>query len=79
MSGEPRPDPHAEPLIDAEFLSILRCPLSHAPLVLEGDRLLCYESRKAYRIEDGFPVLLIEEAEEIPEERIPAEHRRKPR
>lgn len=75
MSGEPRLDPP----IDPEFLAILRCPLSHAPLVLEGDRLLCYESRKAYRIEDGFPVLLIEEAEEIPEERIPAEHRRKPR
>jgi len=65
------------PAIDPEFLAILRCPLSRAPLVLEGDRLLCYESRKAYRIEDGFPVLLIEEAEEIPEDRIPPEHRRK--
>ena len=77
MSGSSSGSPRPTPAIDAEFLAILRCPLSHAPLVLEGDRLLCYESRKAYRIEDGFPVLLIEEAEEIPEERIPPEHRGK--
>jgi uncharacterized protein YbaR (Trm112 family) len=75
LSSQPPP----QPLPDPEFISILRCPLSRAPLVLEGDRLLCYESRKAYRIEDGFPVLLIEEAEEIPEDRIPPEHRRKPK
>ncbi|MEE8142357.1 MAG: Trm112 family protein [Planctomycetota bacterium] len=65
-------------MIDGELLEILRCPLSRRPLVLKGNKLYCYESRKAYRIEDGIPVLLIEEAEEIPETEIPEEFRGKP-
>ena len=61
--------------IDEELLELLRCPISHEPLVLVGDRLLCYASRKAYRIEDGIPVLLPEEATELTEAEIPEEHR----
>lgn len=69
-------DKHGDnPLIEPEFLKMLVCPESHHPLVLVGDRLCCYQSRKAYRIEDGIPVCLIEEAEEIPESEIPAEFR----
>ena len=60
---------------DPQLLEILRCPISHAPLVHQDGRLLCYQSRKAYRIEDGIPVMLAEEAEDIPESEIPAEHR----
>ncbi len=71
-------DPEGSPIIDGELLEILRCPLSRRPLVLKGNKLYCYESRKAYRIEDGIPVLLIEEAEEIPETEIPEEFRGKP-
>ncbi len=44
---------------------MLVCPESRKPLILKGNRLLCKESRKAYRIEDGIPNLLIEEAERI--------------
>jgi uncharacterized protein len=51
--------------LDAEFLAMLVCPESHKPLVLKGNRLLCKESRKAYRIEDGLPILIVEEAERI--------------
>ena len=53
------------PLLDAEFVALLRCPASGEPLVLEGDRLVCKASGKAYRIEDGIPILLVEEAESI--------------
>ncbi len=68
----------SKPGLDKELLDIVRCPLSLRPLVLKGDKLYCYESRKAYRIEDGIPVLLIDEAEEIPESEVPEEFRGKP-
>ena len=65
----------SETSLDPELLEILRCPLSREPLVEKDGRLLCYASRKAYRIEDGIPVLLIEEAEDLSPEEIPTEHR----
>ena len=66
------------PALDPEFVADLRCPLSRRPLVLVGSRLLCYESRKAYRVEDGIPVLLIEEAEELADEEVPEQYRGRP-
>lgn len=50
-----------------EFLAMLVCPQSHKPLVQKGNRLLCKESGLAYRVEDGIPILLIDEAERITE------------
>jgi len=54
-------------MIDEKLLEILACPLTKAPLLLDGERLVstCAETRRAYRIEDGIPVLLIEEGEEL--------------
>ncbi len=77
MAGE-SDRPAVEPVLDPDFVSYLRCPLTRRPLVLVGDRLLCYESRKAYRVEDGIPVLLIDEASDIPEAELPPEFRGKP-
>ena len=77
-NSEPNSDP-SSPVIDPEFVRDLRCPLTHRPLVLKGDRLLCYESQLAYRIEDGIPVLLIDEATPIPESELPEEFRGKER
>ncbi|TAH37278.1 MAG: hypothetical protein EYC70_09900 [Planctomycetota bacterium] len=56
--------------LDPEFLSILVCPLSRKPLVQVGDSLISTDedTRRRYRIEDGFPVLLIEEGQEMPVE-----------
>ncbi len=62
---EPAPQPQQTNQLDPEFLAMLVCPESRKPLILKGNRLLCKESRKAYRIEDGIPNLLIEEAERI--------------
>jgi len=64
--------------IDPELLSMLVCPLSRRPLTLVGNRLLCYESRKAYRIEDGIPIMLVEEATDIPESELPDLYKGKP-
>jgi uncharacterized protein len=56
-------------MIDETLLSILVCPADRGPLVLvgkEGEELLYNpRMRRAYRIEDGIPVLLVDEAIEI--------------
>ena len=51
-------------MLSPELLEILRCPQTKAKLVLDGNRLVSVDSRTrlAYRIEDGFPVMLIDEA-----------------
>jgi len=53
--------------LDPELLAILVCPLSRKPLVQQGDWLLSTDpkTRRRYRIEDGIPVLLVEEGEEM--------------
>jgi uncharacterized protein len=50
-------------LIDQEFLSIIRCPLTHSRLSLQGDHLVAEVGGLRYPIRDGIPVLLPEEAE----------------
>ncbi|MDW8059271.1 MAG: Trm112 family protein [Thermomicrobium sp.] len=60
MSGEH----HA---LDPELLDLLACPACHGPLRLSGDRLVCERCRRRYRIEDGIPILLVDEAELPPE------------
>jgi uncharacterized protein len=49
-------------------LPLIVCPRSHAVLVLENDRLISTDpqTRLRYLIRDGIPVLLIDEAEELP-------------
>lgn len=61
--------------LDPALLALLRCPLTRKPLVQRGQTLVCYESRKSYPIEDGIPVLLIEEANDIAPEDLPPEFR----
>ena len=53
--------------INKDLLDILVCPLSKAPLVLDGNTLVSTdkETRRRYRIEDGIPDLLIEDSEEL--------------
>ncbi len=56
-------------VIDEELLSILVCPADRGPLLLVGkdDKKLLYNPRlrRAYRIEDNIPVLLVDEAVEV--------------
>jgi uncharacterized protein YbaR (Trm112 family) len=57
------------PEIDKEFLSILVCPETHAPLVLSGEWLYSTDpgTRRRYPIRDGIPIMLIDEAESVDE------------
>jgi uncharacterized protein YbaR (Trm112 family) len=59
-------------MIDQKLLDILVCPADRGPLLLVGDVLYNPRLRKAYRIEDGIPVLLIDEAVDVAD----AEHDR---
>ena len=52
-------------MIDEALLKLLVCPQSKAPLKQVGDELICEASGLAYPINDGIPVLLIEEARKI--------------
>jgi uncharacterized protein len=52
-------------MIDETLLSILVCPADRGPLVLIGDTLYNPRLRRAYRIDDGIPVLLVDEATEV--------------
>ncbi len=60
--------------LPTELLDILVCPKSKAPLEYwEGppEVLVCRESRLVYRVEDGIPIMLVEEAEPLDESRYP--------
>jgi len=50
-------------VIDKELLEILACPACKAPLVEQGERLVCTKCGRRYPIRDGIPVMLIDEAE----------------
>lgn len=62
-------------MLDDKLLSILVCPEDRGLLLLVGDDEFLYNPRlrRAYRIEDGIPVLLVEEAVTIDDE---SEHQR---
>ncbi len=52
------------PMISPELMEILRCPLDPRQLLTEeSDRLICQRCALVFRIKDGFPVLVAEEAE----------------
>jgi uncharacterized protein len=61
-------------VLDDALRSILVCPEDRGPLLLIGDEYLYNPRlRRAYRIEDGIPVLLVDEAVAIDDD---AEHER---
>lgn len=76
LSGGP-PSSMRRVTLSADLLAVLACPESKAKLLYfaggeSGDDpaaafLYCPRSRLRYRIEEGIPVLLIEEAERISE------------
>lgn len=59
-------------MIDEKLLSIIVCPADRGPLMYTEDLLYNPRLRRAYRIDDGIPVLLVDEARDVDE----AEHAR---
>jgi len=53
--------------IDPKLLEILVCPLSKAPLVYDktSQELVCEESKLAYPIRNGIPIMLPDEARKL--------------
>jgi uncharacterized protein YbaR (Trm112 family) len=50
-------------VIDPKLLEILACPACKSDVVLvDENRLVCVQCRRAYPIRDGIPVMLIDEA-----------------
>ena len=45
-------------MIDKKLLNILVCPESKTGLILIGNELISIESKLAYPIKDGIPILL---------------------
>lgn len=56
--------------MDKKLLDILVCPLCKSPLVYRKaeQELVCKADRLAYPVRDGIPVLLEDEARELPVE-----------
>ena len=52
--------------LDARLLEILACPADKGPLLYFADEQLLYNPRLrlAYRVDDGIPVMLVDEAAE---------------
>lgn len=57
MSDVPAPQ-----VLDSELLELLRCPVTHSRLRLEGDFLVAEVGGLRYPVRDGIPVMLAEEA-----------------
>lgn len=60
--------------IAPELLKILVCPKSKAPLEYHAgppEVLVCRESQLVYKVQDGIPVMLIEEAEPLDVSKYP--------
>lgn len=48
-------------VISPDLLEILVCPVDKADLRLEGQRLICTVCGRAYPIEDGIPIMLVDD------------------
>ncbi|HEY4697006.1 MAG: tetraacyldisaccharide 4'-kinase [Gallionellales bacterium RIFCSPHIGHO2_02_FULL_57_16] len=58
--------------MDPKLLDILVCPLCKSPLVYQkaAQELICKADRLAYKIDDGIPVMLADEARKLSAEEV---------
>lgn len=56
MESKPKDKP-----ISDELLEILACPKCKAEVRLEENKLVCNKCGREYRIEDGIPIMLVED------------------
>ena len=55
-------------MIDAKLLEILACPVCKGSVQDEDEWILCKTCSKRYPIRDNIPIMLVDEAEDIPDE-----------
>ncbi|MER0101272.1 MULTISPECIES: Trm112 family protein [Corynebacterium] len=53
-------------MIDQKLLEILVCPIDRQPLEDHGDYLVNPRLNKAYPVQDGIPVMLVDEVVDWP-------------
>ena len=53
--------------LDPALLEMLACPECKVRVELDGERLICVHCGRQYRVEDGIPIMLVDEAEPPPE------------
>ena len=58
--------------MDKKLLDLLACPVCKGVLVYrkEPEELVCRGDRLAYPVRDGIPVMLVDEAREVPPEEL---------
>jgi uncharacterized protein YbaR (Trm112 family) len=59
--------------ISNELLEILACPADKQKVELQGDFLICRSCGRKYPIEDGIPIMLIEEGDKHRDESLIAQ------
>tara|TARA_B100001250_G_scaffold391729_1_gene392904 strand:- start:719 stop:904 length:186 start_codon:yes stop_codon:yes gene_type:complete len=57
-------------ILDKKLLQILVCPVSKKPLVQRKNELFCFESKLAYPVKDGIPIMLPEKARKLSEDEL---------
>lgn len=63
--------PGGKRTISKELLEILACPADKSPVELQGDDfLVCRTCGRRYPIEDGIPIMLIEEGDKHKDESL---------
>lgn len=60
----------AKRTISTELLEILACPADKQPVELKDDFLICHTCGRQYPIEDGIPIMLIEEGDKHRDESL---------
>ena len=60
-------------MLDKEFLDILVCPKCRGKLdySAEHDTLTCWSCRLRYEVKDDIPIMLIEQAQPVPQGEAP--------
>jgi uncharacterized protein YbaR (Trm112 family) len=54
--------------MDPKLLAILVCPVCKAKLEKKANELICTKCKLAYPIDDGIPVMLIDQAQKYEDE-----------
>ncbi len=55
-------------MVDKKLLEILACPVCKESVEEKDDWILCSTCKKRYPVRDDIPIMLVDEAEDIPAE-----------
>ena len=56
-------------MLNKKLLEILACPVCKSSVELKGNKIICHKCKKYYPIRDGIPVMLVDEAKDLKEDK----------